>query len=65
MISMHGKRGTRIPVPWYLAADSKAPGLTPETGLDEAIYRIARKTGREAVHEGGSVVFRDIVRRVN
>lgn len=66
MISMHGKRGTRIPVPWYLAADkARATGLTPETGLDEAIFRMARKTGRQAVQEGPNVVFRDTNRRVN
>lgn len=68
MHAMYGKRGTRSPTPWYLALEGKtkpAGGLTPETGLDEAIFRLARKTGRQAVQEGANVVFRDTNRRIN
>jgi hypothetical protein len=50
----------RIRDPWYLEpeGDERPRGLTPETGLDEAIAGFARATGRETVPlpDGGMMV---------
>lgn len=41
------KRPPRVKAPWYLEPEGgPAPGLTPETGLDEAILRLGQRTGR-------------------
>lgn len=46
------KRPPRFRDPWYLlpeAGSERPSGLTPETGLDEAIAGLATRTGRRMV----------------
>lgn len=54
------KRPPRFRDPWYLEPEKGAArrtGLTPETGLDEAIVGFARRTGRTmTMDDRGSLV---------
>jgi hypothetical protein len=62
------KRAPRSRDPWYLRPDSETAvqGLTPETGLDEAIFRFASRTGRTPTAlEDGTVRFANEGRRVH
>jgi hypothetical protein len=47
------KRPPRFKEPWYFAEPGRTsrPGLTPETGLDEAIERLAARTGHRMVRQ--------------
>lgn len=54
------KRPPRFATPWYLEAETSgvSRGLTPETGLDEAIMSFGRRTrGEPAVGPDGSIVI--------
>lgn len=63
------KRPPRIRDPWYLEPEKgsvRARGLTPETGLDDAIFRLAKRTGRSVgVGPTGGVLIGDAPRRVH
>ena len=54
--------------PWYLRPDdeTKVLGLTPETGLDDAIARFAARTGRSAeALDDGTVRYETATRRLH
>lgn len=54
------KRPPRFRDPWYLEPEvgARPRGLTPETGLDEAIMGMARRSGRTvSTSEAGGVLI--------
>ena len=61
-----GKHPPRLKTPWYLETPGAATGgLTPETGLDDAIMGFARRTGRTVTRDDAGVHITATSRRIH